>query len=120
MKVVRNESVFTWAAPPLKFGDGALDEVADEVAATGAQTCLVITDRGVRDTGIPDRVADQLRAAGIRAEIFDQVAVEPTDESIELAVAFRARAVVRLLRGDRGRLGNRHCQGCEPSDHSPR
>lgn len=88
MDVVRNESVFTWAAPPLKFGDGALAEVADEVAARSAESCLVLTDPGVRATGIPDRVVEQLVAAGIRAEVFDGVAVEPTDDSIELAVAF--------------------------------
>lgn len=28
-----NESVFTWAAPPLKFGIGALDEVGAELSA---------------------------------------------------------------------------------------
>ena len=87
MSQIRNESVFTWAAPPLKFGDGALDEVADEVARLGGESCLVITDPGVRETGIPDRVAAQLQAAGIKAEVFDGVGVEPTDESIELAVA---------------------------------
>jgi hydroxyacid-oxoacid transhydrogenase len=86
MDVVRNESVFTWAAPPLKFGDGALDEVADEVAARGAQSCLVLTDPGVRATGIPDRVTEQLQSAGIEAEVFAGVGVEPTDDSIELAV----------------------------------
>ncbi len=85
---MRNESVFTWAAPPLKFGDGALDEVGHEVAAAGASSCLIITDPGVRQTGIPDRVSDQLVAQGIKAEIFDGVAVEPTDDSIELAVAY--------------------------------
>ena len=87
MNQIRNESVFTWAAPPLKFGDGALDEVADEVARLGGESCLVITDPGVRDTGIPDRIVAQLQAAGIKCELFDGVAVEPTDDSIELAVA---------------------------------
>ncbi len=83
-----NESVFTWAAPPLKFGVGALDEVSAEVAATGAGSCLVITDPGVRETGVPDRIHSQLVAAGIKAEVFDGVAVEPTDQSINEAVAF--------------------------------
>jgi hydroxyacid-oxoacid transhydrogenase len=84
----RNESVFTWAAPPLKFGAGALDEVGAEAAATGAGSCLVLTDAGVRATGTPDRVLDHLRQAGLDAEIFDGVAVEPTDHSIEAAVSF--------------------------------
>lgn len=84
----QNESVFTWAAPPLKFGNGALNEVGHEVAAAGASTCLIITDPGVRKTGVPDRVAEQLGGQGIKAEVFDGVAVEPTDESIEHAVAY--------------------------------
>lgn len=83
-----NESVFTWAAPPLKFGIGALDEISAEVTALGAKSCLVITDAGVRDTGIPERVQQGLVAAGVKAEVFDGVAVEPTDESINEAVAW--------------------------------
>lgn len=83
-----NESVFTWGAPPLKFGTGALEEVGHEVAATGATTCLVITDPGVRATGIPDKVREYVSAAGVKAEVFDRVGVEPTDESIEEAIAF--------------------------------
>ncbi|OZM71606.1 alcohol dehydrogenase [Amycolatopsis antarctica] len=83
-----NESVFTWAAPPLKFGVGAIDEIGAEAAATGASSCLVITDRGVRETGIPDRVQRSLTSAGLKAEVFDRVGVEPTDESIAEAVTF--------------------------------
>ena len=83
-----NESVFTWAAPPLKFGIGAIDEVGAEAAALGATSCLVITDAGVRETGFPDRVRDNLAAAGLKAEVFDRVAVEPTDRSIAEAVEF--------------------------------
>lgn len=33
-----NESVFTWGAPPIKFGTGALREAGAEVASTGAST----------------------------------------------------------------------------------
>jgi alcohol dehydrogenase class IV len=72
----------------LKFGIGALDEIGAEVAAAGATSCLVLTDAGVRDTGFPDRVRDSLSAAGVKAEVFDGVAVEPTDRSIADAVAF--------------------------------
>ncbi len=83
-----NESVFTWGAPPLKFGAGALAEIGLEVAAMGAATCLVITDPDVRATGIPDQVCDRIAVAGVSVEIFDRVAVEPTDESIDAAVAY--------------------------------
>jgi alcohol dehydrogenase class IV len=81
-----NEAVFTWAAPPLKFGPGAVDEVGLEVAATGAASCLVLTDPGVAATGLPDRIRGLLEQAGVKADVFDRVAVEPTDESIAAAV----------------------------------
>lgn len=81
-----NDSVFTWAAPPLKFGIGALDEIGAELAATGARRVLVLTDPGVRETGIPARVREGIQVAGAECEVFDGVAVEPTDASIDLAV----------------------------------
>ena len=83
-----NETVFTWAAPPLKFGFGAVNEIGAELSALGIESCLVITDPGVRAAGIPDRIFDQLLAAGIKSEVFDKVAIEPTDDSIEEAVAY--------------------------------
>jgi len=82
-----NETVFTWAAPPLKFGIGALDEIGADVAALGAERCLVITDPGVRQSGLPDRVRDRVLDRDIKCEIFDGVAVEPTDVSIADAVS---------------------------------
>jgi alcohol dehydrogenase class IV len=88
MNFPANESVFTWAAPPLKFGVGAIDEIGGELAGTDAKTCLVVTDPTVRETGFPDRVCDRLTAAGLTAEVYDGVEIEPTDESIEKAVSF--------------------------------
>ena len=90
MSVTRNESVFTWAAPPLKFGVGALDEIGSDVAQLGVDSCLVITDQGVAESGIPERVRAHVAAAGVKCEVYDGVAVEPTDVSINAAVA-RAR-----------------------------
>jgi hydroxyacid-oxoacid transhydrogenase len=85
---LQNETVFTWAAPPLKFGLGALDEIGAELSALGIESCLVITDPGVRAAGMPDRIYEQLIRAGIKSEVFDKVAVEPTDDSIEEAVTY--------------------------------
>ncbi|HEX6443466.1 MAG TPA: hydroxyacid-oxoacid transhydrogenase [Streptosporangiales bacterium] len=84
----RNDEVFTWAAPPLKFGPGAIDEVGAEVAGMGLRQVLVVTDPRVRDTGVPDRVRDGVQQAGVKCEVYDGVVVEPTDESIGEAVAF--------------------------------
>jgi hydroxyacid-oxoacid transhydrogenase len=83
-----NETVFTWAAPPLKFGIGALDEIGPELAAQGLRRVLLLTDPGVAATGVPARVRDGVQAAGVTCEVFEDVVVEPTDESITTAVGF--------------------------------
>ncbi|MFT4298979.1 MAG: hydroxyacid-oxoacid transhydrogenase [Aeromicrobium sp.] len=87
----RPETIFTYASPALKFGLGARHELAYEVASLGARRVLVVTDPGVRAGGRVDEIAERVRAAGIETVVFDGVRVEPTDESLERAVAF-ARA----------------------------
>ncbi|HET7802421.1 MAG TPA: iron-containing alcohol dehydrogenase, partial [Humibacillus xanthopallidus] len=88
---VQPESVFTYGAPALKFGTGAVREIGHDVAALGATRVLVVTDPGVLATGAPGLVADALRAAGLVAVVHDSAHVEPTDASLELAIE-RARA----------------------------
>jgi hydroxyacid-oxoacid transhydrogenase len=81
------ESVFTYGAPQLKFGTGASDEIGYDLSRFGVQRVLVVTDAGVAATGIPQRVADQMSKFGVEAHVFDGVHVEPTDESLESAIA---------------------------------
>jgi alcohol dehydrogenase class IV len=82
------ESVFTYGAPQLKFGPGAADEIGYDLSLTGARRVLVVTDPGVAATGSPQRIADQMAGFGIEARVFDGTHVEPTDESLEQAIAF--------------------------------
>jgi hydroxyacid-oxoacid transhydrogenase len=82
------ESVFTYGAPQLKFGAGAADEIGHDLSRTGARRVLVVTDPGVAATGSPQRIADQMAGFGIEARVFDGTHVEPTDESLEQAIAF--------------------------------
>ncbi|MCY7399755.1 MAG: iron-containing alcohol dehydrogenase [Nocardioides sp.] len=82
------ETIFTWGAPPLKFGAGALDEVGFEMTQLGAKRVLIMTDPGINASGIPQRVADSLSKYGIESEVFDGCHVEPTDDSMGKAVAY--------------------------------
>lgn len=86
--MLANESVFTWAAPPLKFGVGAIDEIGGEAGLRGMRSVLVLTDPGVVETGIPARVGTSLEASGLSVTMYDQVGVEPTDRSIDHAIGF--------------------------------
>ncbi len=62
------ETIFTWGAPPLKFGAGAVDEIGFEMAQFGVKRVLILTDPTINASGIPHRIAgpahaerDQLR-----------------------------------------------------------
>ena len=85
------ETIFTWGAPPLKFGAGAIDEVGFELSAYDVSRVLIVTDPGVNALGAPQRLADNLSRYGIESEIFDGVHVEPTDDSMNKATEY-ARA----------------------------
>jgi len=82
------ETIFTWGAPPLKFGAGASDEIGFEMTQLGCSRVLVLTDPGLAATEIPHRIVDSLTRAGIAAEIFDGVHVEPTDDSMDKAIGY--------------------------------
>ena len=69
------ETIFTYGAPALKFGDGASDEIGYDLAQLGATRALVVTDPGVAATGLPARVAEQMARYGVQAAVFDQVSV---------------------------------------------
>ncbi|MGH3463855.1 MAG: hydroxyacid-oxoacid transhydrogenase [Kribbellaceae bacterium] len=82
------ETIFTYGAPQLKFGNGASDEIGYDLAQYGVRRALVVTDPGVAAIGHPQRIAEQLGRFGIEAAVFDRVHVEPTDESMRLAVEY--------------------------------
>ena len=81
-----SETVFTYAAPALKFGIGASAEVGHDLVQYGARRVLLVTDAGVAATGHPARIAEQVAARGVEVVTFDGVRVEPTDESMRLAI----------------------------------
>ncbi|MET0952345.1 MAG: hydroxyacid-oxoacid transhydrogenase [Aeromicrobium sp.] len=85
------ETVFTYGAPGLKFGVGARHELGHDLGQLGARRVLVVTDPGVAATGAPEGIAESLRAASIDTIVFDRTRVEPTDGSLDEAIAF-ARA----------------------------
>jgi alcohol dehydrogenase class IV len=86
----REETIFTWGAPPLKFGPGAVDEIGFDLAQYDVRRALIITDAAIAATGIPSRVAGTLQRYEITAEIFDGVHVEPTDDSLSKAIGYAA------------------------------
>jgi len=86
--LAHREQVFTYGAPGLKFGTGAAAEIGHDLRQYDARRVLVVTDPGVAATGHPARIAGQLSAYGLEVATYADVHVEPTDASLEHAIAF--------------------------------
>jgi hydroxyacid-oxoacid transhydrogenase len=82
-----NETVVNWQAPPLKFGLGATDEIGEQLLGMGLSKVLLVSDRHLEELGLPARVASTIESAGVEVELFTGSQIEPTDRSIEQALA---------------------------------
>lgn len=85
---IPNETIFTMEMTPIKFGPGATEEVSYDLKRLGVRHALIVTDSGLMKLGLPDRVRTLIQDAGISADIFDDVHIEPTDRSFEQIASF--------------------------------
>ena len=82
------EQIFTLEATPLKFGPGSSAEAGWELKRLGVSRAMLVTDPGVREAGIADRVLASIEAEGIECVVFDRARVEPTADSFQEAADF--------------------------------
>src|SRR5215210_3787990 len=75
-------------ATPLKYGQGAAEEVGWEVKRMGVGRLMLVSDPGVIEAGITPRIRELIEAQGIEVELFDRAHVEPTAESFQEAADF--------------------------------
>jgi hydroxyacid-oxoacid transhydrogenase len=68
---IPNETIFTMEMTPIKFGPGATDEVVYDLKRRGVKHTLIITDPGIVQLGLPDRVRTLIQEAGSSADVFD-------------------------------------------------
>jgi len=86
--MVEVETVLVMETAPIKFGVNATAEIAFDLRRIGVTRALLVTDRNLMKTGLPDRVRKLAAEGGVQVEIYDGVHVEPTDASLEAAVSF--------------------------------
>ena len=82
------DRVFSVEAPKIKFGRGSLQEVGDDAKAFGMTRVAVFTDPRVGQMEHVNKVVESLKSKGLDAEVYDQVAVEPTDISFKQGSLF--------------------------------
>ena len=80
--------------PSLRMGAGLARQLADIVRPVCGEDILFVTDPGMVATGLVGQVVDNLRAAGLRVTVFDQVQADPSE-----AVILQAADVARVVSG---------------------
>jgi alcohol dehydrogenase len=66
----------------IEFGDGLSRQVGAEAKNLGGTRALVVTDSGIRATGLLEPLLDDLKQAGIEGVVFDDVSPNPRDTQV--------------------------------------
>src|SRR6185312_15387153 len=85
---------FTLGMPTFTFGRGVLAEAGDQARELGLARVALFTDRTLAPGPLVAKVRESLTAAGVESIVFDEVEIEPTDESLQRAARFAAEARV--------------------------
>jgi alcohol dehydrogenase len=65
------------------FGSGAIGRLPEILTGLTVSRALLVTDQGVMATGIGDRIARMIEAAGLTISVFDRVRANPTTDDLE-------------------------------------
>ncbi|KJH50934.1 alcohol dehydrogenase, iron-dependent [Dictyocaulus viviparus] len=79
---------FEMICSTIRFGNGVTCEIGYDVKNLGTKHALVVTDRNVASTIGFKTVVQSLQSLGVRYTVFDDVLIEPNDESMLKAVNF--------------------------------
>ncbi|TRZ96927.1 MAG: iron-containing alcohol dehydrogenase [Rhodocyclaceae bacterium] len=85
-----NESIFSVDISSINFGHGVLKEAGEHARALGMKRVALFTDKTLRRLPYVSQLSDSLKAAGMDVVIYDEVRVEPTDQSFLAAARFAA------------------------------
>ena len=85
-----HEHVFAVEPSAIRFGQGALAEIGHDARELGLARVALFTDRGVAGLEAVATVTSALRAVDVDVTVYDEVRVEPTDQSFKQATRFAA------------------------------
>ena len=72
-------------------GVGAIERLGEEAGALGARKALMVTDKGVVESGIGERVQSLLEDRNIHVDVFDGVIPDPDIACAEACVEFAGK-----------------------------
>ncbi|MCV7194371.1 hydroxyacid-oxoacid transhydrogenase [Mycolicibacterium brumae] len=86
------DTAFTVDASRITFGRGCVAELGPRARSHGMNRVALFTDRRVADLPLFAAARESLLAAGLDVVVYDDVHVEPTDESFRAAIEFAGQA----------------------------
>ena len=85
---VFSETIFGLEATQLKFGRNSLSELGWELNKYNFTKILLVVDPILHDFQVTQKILDQIKPSGVEILIFDDISVEPTLKSFEVASLF--------------------------------
>jgi hydroxyacid-oxoacid transhydrogenase len=85
---MRYDTAFQISIANIRFGVGVTSEVGADLQSMGVRRVLVVCDPQLSHQRPAEKVRHALREAGLIFEWFDQVRIEPTDQSLQEAIQY--------------------------------
>ena len=77
-------NAFLFSSPrKIVFEPNGIQKVGEELKALGAKKPLLVTDKGVKSSGLLAKLIGPLNATGITYSVFDEVEPNPSMEVVE-------------------------------------
>uniref|UniRef100_A0A182M6J0 Probable hydroxyacid-oxoacid transhydrogenase, mitochondrial n=1 Tax=Anopheles culicifacies TaxID=139723 RepID=A0A182M6J0_9DIPT len=84
----KNDTAFEMSSSTIRYGPGVTRELGHDLQNLNAKHVCVVSDRNVLQLNSVKVGLDSLTRAGIETVVFDQVRVEPTNESLQKVIDF--------------------------------
>lgn len=79
-----SNNISSFHMPPINlFGSGSINEAGAKLKELGANKTLLVTDEGLHNLGLSEKIAKIIREAGVEIFIYPKAEPNPTDKNVE-------------------------------------
>ena len=87
-EMVHHETIFGLETTQFKFGRNSLSELGWEINKYNSSKVLLVVDPVLHEFDVTQKILDQIKSSGVKVVTFDNISVEPTLKSFEVASQF--------------------------------
>ncbi len=84
----------------IEYGIGETKNLKNELKKLNTSKTLIVTDKGIKEAGLINKITKQLKDSNIEYQIFDEVEPNPKDHNVEKgaekAKEFNAESIVAI------------------------